>query len=97
MFMQSGAAREYQLILALQDAKQTDQSIQEFYSLLSGYWEELNTMETPIPETVITSAPEFVLALQKQRDRRNILPCDFDRNLSLCVVYPASKHSSKHQ
>src|SRR3954468_20584011 len=72
MFVQSGAAREYQLVQALQDAKQNDHSIQEFYSLLSGYWEELYIMETPIPETVITSAPEFVLALEKQRDRRNL-------------------------
>src|SRR5436853_5759839 len=70
MFVQSGAAREYQLVQALQNSKQNEQSIQEFYSLLSGYWEELHTMETPIPETVIISAPEFVLALQKQRDRR---------------------------
>ena len=37
MFIQSGAASEYQLVQALQDAKQDDRSIQEFYSLLSGY------------------------------------------------------------
>src|SRR3954470_5947598 len=34
MFVQFGAAREYQLVQALQDAKQNDHSIQEFYSLL---------------------------------------------------------------
>ena len=66
MFVQSGAAREYQLVQALQDAKQNDHSIQEFYSLLLGYSEELYTMETPIPDTVIASAPEFVLALENK-------------------------------
>src|SRR4051812_13686941 len=41
MYVQSGSAREYQFIQALQDARQDDRSIQEFCSLLSGYWEEL--------------------------------------------------------
>src|SRR3954468_10955147 len=72
MFVQSGAAREYQLVQALQDAKQDDRSIQEFYSLLSGYWEELQTMEAPIPAIVASSAPGFILDLQRQRDRRNL-------------------------
>src|SRR4051812_1476189 len=72
MFVQSGAAREYQLVQTLQDAKQNDRSIQEFYSLLSGYWEELQTMEVPIPAIVASSAPDFVLDLQRQRDRRNL-------------------------
>src|SRR4051812_35093059 len=72
MFVQSGAAREYQLVQALQDAKQDDRSIQEFYSLLSGYWEELQTMEAPIPAIVASSASGFVLDLQRQRDHRNL-------------------------
>src|SRR3954462_7517695 len=72
MFVQSGAAREYRLVQALQDAKQDDRSIQEFYSLLSGYWEELQTMEAPIPAIVASRAPGFVLDLQRQRDRRNL-------------------------
>src|SRR3954470_21280016 len=38
MFVQFGVARKYQLVQALQDAKQDDKSIHDFYSLLSGYW-----------------------------------------------------------
>lgn len=37
MFVQSGTAREYQFYQALQDTKQKDHSIYDFYSSLSGY------------------------------------------------------------
>ena len=52
MFVQTSAAREYQLCQVLQEAKQEDRSIQDFYLLLSGYWKELQTMEVPLPDSM---------------------------------------------
>ena len=46
--VQAGAAWEYQLYMNLQDARQGDRSIQEFYWSLSGYWEELQIMKVLI-------------------------------------------------
>ena len=43
----------------LQDAWQGDRSIQNFHTLLSGYWEELHMMEVLIPDTRL----DFALAL----------------------------------
>src|SRR5438270_129385 len=72
MYVQSGSAREYQLIQAPQDARQDDHSIQEFYSLLSGYWEELHALESPLPDGLMLAYPVYILDQQKQRDRRNL-------------------------
>src|SRR3954465_13064121 len=72
MYVQSGSAREYQLIQALQDARQDDCSIQEFYSLLSSYWEELQALEPPLPDGIVLTYPVYILDQQKQRDQRNL-------------------------
>ena len=45
-----------------------DHSIQDFYSLLSSYWEELQTMKVFISNFMSA----FALEYQKQRDRRNL-------------------------
>ena len=53
---------------ALQKAKQENLSIQDFYSLLFRYWEELQIMDVPF----LDSMSIFALEFQKQRDRRNL-------------------------
>ena len=58
MFVQKGAAHEYQLHQVLQGAHQGDMSMQNFHSLLSGYWEELQ-MEVSISDTLSDFAPRF--------------------------------------
>jgi len=68
MSIQANAAREYQLYQALQDARQRDRSIQDFYLLFSGYWEELQTIKVPISDSMFAFALEF----QKQRERWNL-------------------------
>ena len=68
MFIQIDLAREYQLCQALQEAKQEDRLIQDFYSLLFGYQEELQTMNVLFSNFMFV----FTLEFQKQRDRRNL-------------------------
>jgi len=67
MFVHASTSREYQLYQAPQGSRQGDRSIQDFYSLLSGYFEELQTMNIPI----LDSMSAFALMFQKQRDRKN--------------------------
>ena len=68
MFVQTNVAREYQLCQALQEAKQEDRSIWNFYLLLSGYWEKLQIMEVLFQDSI----SDFALKFQKQRDRWNL-------------------------
>ena len=64
MFSKIGAAR----VPGSLEAKQEDRSIQDFYSLFFGYWEELQTMNVSFSDSMSV----FTLEFQKQRDRRNL-------------------------
>jgi len=89
MFVHIGAAWEYQLYQALQEAKQEDRSIQDFYSLLFEYWEELQTMDVLFPDSISVFALEF----QKQRDRRNL----FHFDMWLRLEFEALRSSILHR
>ncbi|XP_026406860.1 uncharacterized protein LOC113302209 isoform X2 [Papaver somniferum] len=63
LFFQSNFAKRYQLESDIREAKQGDRDVQEFYSIMNGYWDQLALTE---PADLKTVAP-YVKYREEQR------------------------------